>query len=134
MKLHIPSIGDRIELTKPWTFTVWSESRNEKLGDALDMLVPIADGESKWFRNWKGVKDWIDVKPAGPCTFPKGTILTLDRIYIRKGKEEYDSVSFRIFFCPDKRFHKKAIRFWATLEDVNNIYFEKPVDNPTKKT
>lgn len=59
------------------------------------------------------------------CTLPKGTQLKIDRIYIRKGQDEYSSITFYIEDCPDKTFKpKKKIRFWVKLSDVNNIIFE----------
>lgn len=59
------------------------------------------------------------------CTLPKGTQLKIDRIYIRKGNEDYSSITFYIEDCPDKTFRpKKKIRFWSKLDDVNNIIFE----------
>jgi len=64
-----------------------------------------------------------------PFTIPKGTVLTVDRIYIRSGNHEFSSVSFRINKAKgkakqqdDNPFHV-GIRFWAKLDDVNNIEF-----------
>lgn len=48
------------------------------------------------------------------CTLPKGTRLRVDRIYIRKGKKEYDSLTF---WALD--LSKKRVRFFARLADVN---------------
>lgn len=48
-------------------------------------------------------------------TIPAGSILTVDRIYIRKGQGSFNSLSFR--------YNKK--RFWVNLSDVNNIEFER---------
>ena len=57
---------------------------------------------------------------------PARTILSFDRIYIRKGVEAYDSVTFRIHKkkgnCPNENF--LGTRFWAKLNDVNNIVCE----------
>ena len=53
-------------------------------------------------------------------TLPKGVILVVDRIYIRKGANDYSSVTFK---APEL---KK--RFWVKLEDANNLNFS--VDNP----
>ena len=52
-----------------------------------------------------------------PYTFAKGTILIVDRIYIRKGAENYSSLSFKV---PSM----KRGRFWAKLEDVHNMEFD----------
>lgn len=58
------------------------------------------------------------IKKPEKFTFPAETILTVERIYIRKGQEDYDSMSFRT------RLNNKSVRFWAKLSDVNNIEFE----------
>lgn len=60
-------------------------------------------------------------------TLPKDTILKIDRIYIRKGAEEFSSLTFIIDSLPaiaGKPFSRKP-RFWAKLSDCNNINFEK---------
>lgn len=50
---------------------------------------------------------------------PKGTVIIPDRIYIRKGKSDYSSITFRVESHPDiKRFKG---RFWVPLKDANNI-------------
>lgn len=53
-----------------------------------------------------------------PFTLPKGTEMVFDRIYIRKGSEDYNSVTFRLVTCP---LTKKKLRFWARLTDVNQM-------------
>lgn len=70
------------------------------------------------------------------ATIPKGTILKVDRVYIRKGMADYSSVSFIIEDSPDVRLlnkkkaskfnvpcEKPSVRFFAKLEDVNNLEF-----------
>lgn len=62
-------------------------------------------------------------------TLPVNTILKLDRIYIRQGSEEYDSLTFQVEDCPypelrgkkAKGFLTGKLRFWAKLDDVNTI-------------
>jgi hypothetical protein len=60
-------------------------------------------------------------------TLPKDTILKVDRIYIRQGSEDFDSVTFRISDCPNKDLIKK--RFWVKLDDANKLEFEPVVFN-----
>jgi len=48
---------------------------------------------------------------------PAGTTLHVDRIYIRKGLNEYSSITFRVDKFPEKKNH----RFWAKLSDTRNI-------------
>lgn len=58
---------------------------------------------------------------TGRAVLPKGTILTVDRIYIRKGSPDYDSVSFNA-----PKFYKgKRVRFFAKLADVNTMMVEE---------
>lgn len=54
-------------------------------------------------------------------SWPAGTILEVDRIYIRKGAADFSSVTFKIR-------GKKVIRFWVKLEDVNRIDCQIIVD------
>ncbi len=71
--VQIPSIGDQLILDKDWTFTLWNEYRNET-------LWALQDGKSK--------------DKHMRVTLPKGTELRVDRIYIRKGIKDYDSITF----------------------------------------
>jgi hypothetical protein len=109
MNLFIPSIGQSIRLTADWKFTLYNEYRNDSLFKMLGL------GEiNKWgtFCN-DASKD---------ITFPKDTVLTIDRIYIRKGNSEYNSVTFNLNRHPQKP--KGRVRFWAKLDDVNKIEFD----------
>ena len=76
--------------------------------------------------------------PELKITLPAGTILSIDRIYIRKGASDYSSITFfaknlGTILVKDrwtkhrltKPKNKKALRFWAKLNDCNNIVFEK---------
>jgi hypothetical protein len=53
---------------------------------------------------------------------PRTTILKVDRIYVRKGASEYNSLSFVLKKAPF--YFKGKVRFWAKLPDVNKIEFE----------
>jgi hypothetical protein len=66
-------------------------------------------------------------------TLPKGTILSIDRLYIRKGSSDYSSITFYaknlgevvIKSMYSKKTTKiKSPRFWAKLSECNNIEFE----------
>lgn len=143
MNMYIPTIGEKIKLISPWTFIVWSESRNERLGEILGLFDPLAVNNGYRVPWWKGQDPaWtpkengarypaLDCVKSGKCTLPKNTILTIDRIYIRKGDKEtkeFDSVSFIINTTNNITINgitpKKSIRFWAKLEDVNKIKFK----------
>lgn len=124
MKMYIPEISDEIRLLADWTFELFNEGRNgslmEKIGDP---------------RRTCGT--WANDYGAIPCTIPAGAVLKIDRIYIRKGKGDYSSITFlwKGEALPAKtetysdgstgRVPRIPIRFWAKLDDVNNIEFEK---------
>lgn len=143
MKLYIPGLGDEIQLIADWTFDLHDEGRNESLMVYMkDYRLELAYGD----RN--------RTIPPVPTTIPAGTVLKIDRIYIRKGSEEFNSVSFfwkgaaNLAKVQMKEFRdteyfgfgkpsistsrmrqvrtpKQPIRFWAKLDDVNNIEFEQ---------
>lgn len=57
-----------------------------------------------------------------PVTLPLGTELTIDRIYIRKGMNDFSSLTFNINKIPNIT-KKNRLRFFASLEDVNKIVY-----------
>jgi hypothetical protein len=132
MKLYIPEIGSSIRLIADWTFDLYNESRNSTLMEFTD------DPREE---------SWRDKNPPLPCTIPAGSVLKIDRIYIRKGKGEYSSITFlwtgmRTDPRKKKRFAvaigltppvrtdyevkipARPVRFWAKLDDVNKIEFD----------
>ena len=132
MNLFIPEIGTLLTLNKEWSFTLYPEYRNQKLGKVLGVYKEkqTPNGPSfRWFDGDKelahhnaqeynrdtGEWEWV---VTYPLVFVPGTQLRVDRIYIRKGSSEYSSVSFWIKSGP-----YKGKRFWAKLEDVNTINF-----------
>lgn len=125
MKLFIPTIGTQLVLSKDWKFSVYSERRNQDLGIILGLYQKNTQPYCYWGK-WKNQSDerrsFLDVVLSGTCELPPKTILKIDRIYIRRGFKGFDSVSFRIVSCPDAKFNK--IRFWAKLDDVNNIEYK----------
>ena len=71
-----------------------------------------------------------------PVTLKKGTILKIDRLYIRKGVGDYSSITFyaknvgEVQVTPrwgdkTKKKKAKALRFWAKLDECNKIIFDK---------
>ena len=106
MKLYVPELGDQIKLTSDWSFKLISEHRNTT-------LIDYFFGESYWKKNALHGDKLLD------ATLPKDTILTIDRVYIRKGATDYSSITFRTDLL-----NKKSIRFFAKLDDCNKIEFE----------
>lgn len=70
------------------------------------------------------IEDLIDSKEfekSITIKFPKGTILIVDRVYIRQGAKEYSSLSF----YAESPNWKGRKRFWAKLKDCNKINFKQ---------
>lgn len=124
MRLFIPDIGTELVLTKPWTFRLHHEHRNESLGLALGLAHEIPGSyynRVQWVSTGKG-SPWHQSLPYDEVTLPEGTVLVVDRVYIRKGNEQYSSLSFRVGAGKSSPFpNKKRPRFWAKLADVNTI-------------
>ena len=112
MKLFIPAIGDKIKLTTDWTFTVHPEYRNHALYE-MAAKQQITDFL------WEGVKSQYGPKQF---TLPAGVTLAVDRIYIKKGSPDYNSVTFRIpKKGTDNPPHFAGLRFWVKLKDANTV-------------
>jgi hypothetical protein len=88
MRLFIPTIGQILELEKEWTVELKKEYRNDKMIEAHGANI----------------------------TFPVKTQFAVDRIYIRQGGRDYDSVTFRTVTEPKGRF-------WVSLSKANEIEF-----------
>lgn len=160
-KLFVPEIGTVLTLTSPWMFKLYYESRNSDLYEQLGLIDyknPLNDFLVKPMLDGKVVDEKVDYWQREKCYWlldlPKGTQLTVDRIYIRKGAKDFSSLSFLIkndknmpaavdvqipVFVADGTyntrwqktkwikppFNKAAKkRFWAKLGDVNRIEFE----------
>jgi len=133
MKIYIPSVGDELRLTSDWTFGLYNEDRNSTLMEVLKDTRPLGYTYSK-----------VVTIDSIPATIPAGEILKVDRIYIRKGKEEFDSITFYwknmrteprieehpIYPTPgvvatrEIRIPRYPVRFWVKLDDANKIEFD----------
>jgi hypothetical protein len=107
-KMYIPTIGESIILTQPWSFLLHNEYRNSDLFEAFDLP-------------YTGTRE---------VTLPAGTVLKVQRIYIRGSNRGYDSVTLRTVHSPDsrlatKRTGGKSRRFWVKLNDFNTIEYER---------
>lgn len=154
-KLFIPPLGSVLTLSKPWTFDLYNEHRNETLMKYVKDRRKVAYGD-------------LSKKPV---TLPAATKLKIDRYYIRQGLKDFDSVSFflldasvtlehtsypvefklkpigpsqrnmslswqdtheRIEHPPVTTKRKSRIRFWVKLADANEIEFSN-IETPKKK-
>ncbi len=108
MKMFVPSIGTKLVLTKDWTFDLWSEYRNDSLHRALGL-----DFKSRY--SYPLTSQVVNLSA--------GTLLTVDRIYIRKNLDGFDSMTFNMP-DPEKVYGKGRKRFWAKLTDVHTMEFD----------
>lgn len=129
MKLYVPACGDRLTLSKPWTFRLFLERRNIKYAKTRGLY----DGEESW-----GV--YVDNNfhkglASVEVTLPEGTVLECDRVYIRtfnksrvEEGDDYDSITWKII---DKKRDtmEKFGRFWVKLTDANEIEFDLESDS-----
>ena len=88
MRLFVPDIGTLIQLKENYTFTLYGEGRNRKLYDALGIRYPNVT----------------------VVELPKGLILKIDRVYIRKGQSSFSSITFSV----PKNLNQKLIN-WKDL-------------------
>ncbi len=73
------------------------------------------EGEFRVYRAGNMEVYFHHIKDSIPVSLPAGTVLMVDRIYIRQGREDWSSVTFKV----------PKGRFWAKLDEVNNMEFEK---------
>jgi hypothetical protein len=131
MKLFVPGIGDKLTLEQDWVFEVLSEYRNDSLFDAIEK-----EKTKVQFQTYDGKQYVRHIQTNARATLPAGTILTVDRIYIRKGYSEFNSITFIVHACPDRRFiskskgglSSKAVRFWVKLSETRNMDISEHVD------
>lgn len=109
--LLIPDIGTVLRLTDDWTFRLYSEHRNGKFMAGLKAGLILPD--------WRSRKSFTDV------TIKAGAQLTVNRVYIRQGAEEFSSLTFNIAKGATVEVggvpHPASGRFWAKLSDVNRM-------------
>lgn len=158
MKLFVPTIGTKLKLIEDWSFVIREEYRNTKFLDAIGWTAtmtkkgrsrsqtmpldpadlplelireygsPTVEAMSK--KDYYGSQTFYTI--SFPMKLPVGTVLSVDRIYIRKGVGEFDSITFLISDCPDKRFAPKkargflpgGCRFWVKLDQANGMDYD----------
>lgn len=140
-RLYIPSLGDKLILAKDWQFKLIEESRNETLVEHLTDTGGLAHRTVTPGIGWRGDTVTYDAR------LPKGSVLVVDRIYIRKGAEDFDSITFllegvktkaktikrtavsvgagsREEFAYDQKKPARTVRFWVKLAEANTLDFE----------
>ena len=152
-KFHVPEIGTKLRLTEDWTFSWFWERRNIDLLMALEEKNLIDESKfqptkieviSYYWKQYAAIQKYFDkyfsvrwnhsnprqgyVWPQGNpycymMTYPKDSIIIIDRYYIKKGNSDFSSVTFRTEKLNYPGFRKKP-RFWVKLQDANNINYE----------
>ena len=128
-----PIIGTQIRLTKDWTFKLFEEHRNESLlAFYKDAIFQSQEIQKEWAPN----NFYTITEKHTLCTLLKGTVLQVDRIYLRKGVKDFDSITFLIADYPDPKYLPgkggKRIRFWAKITCINNVMQGVFLDEPIK--
>lgn len=117
--IFIPPLGTVIQLDQDWTFSLFNESRNDRLIEIAGILPPFRTRDNVYA--WKDMTfaeraaaidktDWAYTRAEGMSpdssynywsgdwehqfTFREGTELKVNRIYIRRGLTGFDSVTF----------------------------------------
>lgn len=106
MKILIPEIKSKLNLTQDWSFTISAEDNNYIARKYFDLHDMNFSSDPFIF------------------TLTKDTILTVYNINLKRYLKGYGYVTFRITKA-DNTLHDYAdLDFTARLEDVNNIEFE----------
>lgn len=148
IRLYIPQLGDQIRLVKDWTFKLHVEHRNEKLFKFLKGSTEVTETINSSYHDWRTgqiVPHTFVRTTRQPrnVTLREGCLLQVDRIYIRQGQGDFDSITFFLVEIPESMhdevnmnakkapFQKKKTlaRFWVKVADANNIHFE-PATEP----
>jgi len=113
MKLFIPPLGTMVKTAADWSFTLHDERRNDGFVEAA---VP---------RKTKRVSYYDKI--SYPVTLPAGAVLKVERVFIRRGISDFDSVTFILqgkkhpIELANGRAIKANKRFWVKLPDANQI-------------
>lgn len=107
MELFIPEIGTILKLEQDWQFTLYQEYRNN-LFEKLDLK-----------------------RDTQVVEIPKGTLVKVDRIYIKKGNSQFSSITFSIPTVRSKADklnypHNVQLgggKFWVKLHECNGTNF-----------
>lgn len=135
MILCMPTVGQKVRVLdgQQWSLKLYSERRNygawEYFGgdqgsaeimarrSYYDDFVHGHEGYSASYA--RGV---TPERKQLPVTIEGGSVLTIDRIYLRKGAGEFDSITFILNGAkiPGKKGSLARVRFWVRLDDVNS--------------
>lgn len=129
MILCMPTIGQKVRVLdgQAWDVKIYWESRNVT---AIEYFTGQSYQIESYWDEYEGGRaameaHWADrhnvPKPElrhTKVSVPEGSVLTIDRIYLRKGKGDFDSVTFVL--NKPKGVKGPMVRFWTRLDDVNS--------------
>jgi len=134
MILCMPTVGQKVRVLDglDWTFKLYQEHRNQSLYEHIGKPL-LPEHRRSYYDDYVGGRKAIEDFHAGKTdqppplksievTLPAGSILTIDRIYLRKGAGEFDSITFILNGAklPGKKGALARVRFWVKLDDVND--------------
>lgn len=141
MILCMPTIGQKVRVLdgQEWSFKLYQERRNETMYEYVGSPL-LADHRRSYYDDFVGGQEGFrahyarasELGQQASCgeperksitaTLPAGTVLTIDRIYIRKGASDFDSISFFLDGAklPGRKGIHSRVRFWVKLDDVNS--------------
>ena len=119
-QLLCPGIGTKLTLAEDWMFDLHYESRNCTLYECLgiDYVAP----------SWSNRQGRANCGATTPVVLNKGTVLKVDRVYIRQHLSDFSSITFYVETWVDQGptgKKKKKARFWAKLDDCNTMIVEE---------
>jgi hypothetical protein len=125
-KVNYPSHDDFYKLFKGYNHEKYEEACR-KAEEACPEYVQYYKDHKEWSDKCKEIgKEKLSI------TIPAGSILKVDRIYIRKGAKDFSSITFyvrgfgeitRTEIWTKRKSTRKSLRFWAKLADCNTIEF-----------
>ena len=133
MQLNIPRLKDTLILIEDWSAEIPYEYRNREFLANLLQIKKLSYQEqseiiSRFYDNDLVETGWRGLRSNHPNTIliPAGTNLLVERIYIRQGASDFDSVTFRIpkNGCPINP--NMTGRFWVKLPNANQIEYREP--------
>jgi hypothetical protein len=114
MKLCLPTIGSRLILEESWSPIIENEYRNQKfLLESTGIKYTTNYSSGRYQRVYSPSRE-VQVR------IPRGTELVVNRIYIRKRANDFDSYTFVIPNDKPEGFGRQQ-RFWVKLEEVNKM-------------
>lgn len=145
MILCMPTVGQKVRVLdgQTWKFKLYQECRNESLYEFVGRPL-LPEHRRAFFDDFVGGEEAFragsrELKHIN-VELHAGSVLTIDRIYIRKGAGDFDSVTFILNNAklPGKKGAAARVRFWVKLDDINSgnlelLPLEEQPAKPAKK-